>query len=130
MANFDLAHTKTSKHEAGYSSDSADRGGETWAGISRVNWPKWAGWARVDSAKAILGLTKDTAHAHRKALDAALGGDAELAKMVAACYKEHYWDTLTLDGEGSQAIAEKTYDIAVNMGVGVAKDFLSKARHA
>jgi lysozyme family protein len=35
----------TLRNEGYYVNDKDDSGGETYRGISRVNFPKWAGWA-------------------------------------------------------------------------------------
>lgn len=39
-------------HEGGYSNITQDKGGETYAGISRRFWPHWEGWAIIDEAKS------------------------------------------------------------------------------
>jgi lysozyme family protein len=131
VSDFLKAHTKTSAHEAGYANDRIDRGGETWAGITRRDWPDWPGWAIVDAAKKkVIGdaSSVDLPKPARQRLDAALMADGKLAELVAALYKARYWDPLDLDSEPSQMIAEKAYDIGVNQGVGTAKKFLEEAR--
>lgn len=132
MADFLKAHAKTSAHEAGYANDSRDKGGETWAGITRRDWSAWPGWAIVDAAKKrIIGdaSSLDLLKPARQRLDAALNADAKLAALVAELYEARYWAPLYLDTEPSQMVAEKAYDIAVNMGVGTAKKFLEEARN-
>ena len=52
MADFKTAYTKyIQPSEGGYANVSKDKGGETYAGISRVYNPKWAGWVTIDSKK-------------------------------------------------------------------------------
>lgn len=47
MADFKIAFDITNKTEAGYANNPDDSGGETYAGISRNNWPYWEGWKNV-----------------------------------------------------------------------------------
>jgi len=53
MASFDLYYPKLIAHEGGYVNDSDDRGGETYRGISRKNFPNWEGWDEIDELKPI-----------------------------------------------------------------------------
>jgi len=41
----------TLKHEGGYANHSADKGGETYRGITRKNNPNWQGWKYIDEVK-------------------------------------------------------------------------------
>lgn len=50
MANFKTSYEKYIKPiEGGYANVSGDKGGETYAGITRKNYPTWSGWTVVDS---------------------------------------------------------------------------------
>lgn len=52
MADFKTAYTKyILPAEGGYANVSKDKGGETYAGISRVYNPTWKGWVTIDSKK-------------------------------------------------------------------------------
>lgn len=51
MANFDTAYILERKHEGYYSNETADKGGETYAGIARNIHPTWSGWEIVDKYK-------------------------------------------------------------------------------
>lgn len=53
MADFKTAYEKVKKWEGNhaYAILKGDDGGETFAGISRVYVPEWAGWAAVDAFK-------------------------------------------------------------------------------
>lgn len=129
MADFKKAWEKTSKIERGYVNNSADRGGETYRGISRVNWPKWEGWNIIAFTKLELGLTDtlDCGPGVRKAIDDKLAANEVMKDKVESFYKTYFWDALELGSQPSQAIAEKVFDIAVNMGVTTAKAFLEEA---
>ena len=52
MADFDLAYAPVAKWEGGWTHDSGDKGGETYAGIARAFFPDWPGWHFIDAAKA------------------------------------------------------------------------------
>ena len=41
------------EHEGGYVDDRDDRGGETYRGISRNNFPDWKGWKKIDGFKPV-----------------------------------------------------------------------------
>lgn len=51
MAKFDLIYPTIQKYEGYYSNVSTDKGGETYAGVSRLYNPNWPGWQIVDSYK-------------------------------------------------------------------------------
>lgn len=126
MADFAKAHAKTGAHEKGWVNHPNDKGGETWAGITRRNHPLWAGWIIVDQAKT--GLHVGPGAVKSAVLDQALANNPAVSKLTAGFYRAYYWNPLNLDREPSQAIAEKAFDIAVNMGVGAAKKMLAEAR--
>lgn len=48
----------TLKFEGGYANNKADKGGETYRGISRTNHPTWAGWPIIDKIKATNPLRR------------------------------------------------------------------------
>lgn len=98
--------------EGGYVNDPADKGGETYKGISRVANPDWTGWKTVDAWKKTKGGTLPRNY---KIPDAAL--DAQ----VKALYKIRYWDKLRADSFKSQALAEIIVDWYVNGGLSLRK---------
>lgn len=52
MASFDIAYRKyILPNEGGYANVSADKGGETYAGIARNFHPTWPGWTYIDLQK-------------------------------------------------------------------------------
>lgn len=130
MADFKKAFLKTMQNEGGYVNNSADRGQETYKGITMANFPKWEGWSIVHAAISALRIfsTLDAGKKIWGQIDLVLAGNPELQSMVADFYKEHFWDTLSLDSEPSQVIAEEVFDTAVNMGVATAKSFIAQAR--
>lgn len=98
MAHFLPAFEITLLREGGYklTNDPDDRGGMTFAGISRVHHPDWTGWTIIDANGP---------------------DDSRLAPLVRAFYREKFWDKIRGDDIASQPIAEGLYDYAVNAGV-------------
>lgn len=95
MANFKAAFTNTMLNEGGYQLTNipGDRGGMTYAGISRKMWPNWGGWVYIDA-----GATPPN-------------------DTVEAFYKQMFWDPLMLDHVAASAVSNNIYDFAVNAGV-------------
>jgi lysozyme family protein len=119
-SNYKEAYSATCKFEGGYANDKNDTGGETYKGIARNYWPKWAGWKTVDASK-VNGIL--SANAEAKLLK-----DASLNKLVEDFYYKNFWvatgcDQIqdTIAGRG---IAKEAFDTAVNMGVSVAISML------
>lgn len=53
MAKFEIAYTQfIEPNEGGYANVESDKGGETYAGISRVYNPTWPGWVLIDMYKS------------------------------------------------------------------------------
>lgn len=117
MNNFDKAYSKTMTIEGGYVNDPLDKGGETYKGISRKNWPNWQGWVIVDQIKKEYGPST---------FKSVLDKHAILQKLVKAFYKEQFWDKNRLD-QLPYKIAEELFDTGVNMGASVAARFFQEA---
>lgn len=83
------------KAEGGYklTNIANDRGGQTYAGISRRANPDWIGWAYVDN-----GQTPPT-------------------EAVRTLYREKYWYPIRGQSIQDQETANHIYDFAVNAGV-------------
>lgn len=98
MAIFDLAFEKTLDAEGGYKLHTVkgDKGGMTFAGISRNAWPDWPGWQLIDAGE-ISG--------------------ARIEAMVGTFFKIHFWDVIKGDQIGFQGVANAIYDFAVNSGI-------------
>ncbi len=97
MAEFKPCFEKVIIIEGGYklTNDPADRGGMTYAGISRVKNPGWPGWAKIDRGEF----------------------DEELKIMVLDFYKKEFWDKIQGDIIGSQTVAYNLYEFGVNSGI-------------
>ena len=101
MAQFSSWYEKAMGWEQGYSDHPSDRGGETYAGVTRRNFPTWTGWPVVDAEKRRNGGKLPQNH---KIVSAALDGAVrELAKRV-------FWDFFRADQIKSQAVAEIIVD--------------------
>jgi type VI secretion system secreted protein VgrG len=118
-----MIFTETLQHtlqfEGGYANDPDDRGGETFRGISRKNWPDWAGWKLIDQAKA-RGLKS------RQAIDDFFAQSAEMEALVAGFYYGNFWqpfERLALP----PLTAAKLFDASVNLGLARAVKLLQKA---
>jgi lysozyme family protein len=119
MANFEIALPLLDMAEGGYANDPNDTGGETYRGISRKNFAKWAGWVVIDEAKrAKLPIHLLNDH---------LKDNPGLQRLVEGFYKGEFWDVMNLSAINSQAIANELFDTGVNMGTKVAGVFLQKA---
>lgn len=100
--------------EGGYSNDPDDAGGETFLGISRVNWPGWPGWGMIDQMKA-HGMGKKEIESSR-----------DLDALAARFYREQFWQRLNGDALPAEVAAEM-FDTAVNTGVHRAVLWLQQA---
>jgi len=72
-----------------------DRGGQTYAGISRTKNRTWPGWNKIDLREF----------------------DDDLKDMVETFYREEFWNKIHGDIIGFQSVAFCLYDYAVNAGV-------------
>lgn len=116
--SFLCAFDKLIGFEGSYSNDPNDRGGETWKGISRNNFPKWEGWTIIDRIKAQVDKTQ---------LSKVLSGDSDLKKCVYQFYYQVFWVALSLDKIPVYAIAEEIFDTAVNQGAKTATRYFQQA---
>lgn len=114
MADFQIAFAQTSVHEGGYANNVRDRGGETFRGISRINWPGWKGWPEIDAAKE---SGKNLNAIKNKKLDG----------LVADFYLDFFWRPLKCGDLENQLVAGEVFDTAVNMGPKVAAKFLQES---
>lgn len=97
MAQFDPAFESMIRNEGGYKLHqvAGDRGGMTYAGISRVMNPQWPGWAFIDR------------------------GEIPPSQLVRDFYRAVYWEPIRGD-DLPQDTARSIFDFAVNAGVRVA----------
>lgn len=115
MADFSIAYKITMKHEGGYVNHPSDRGGESYAGISRKYYPTWNGWLLVDRYKRLDNFPSN------------LEGNEAIKEQVFSFYKKHFWDVNKLDQINDQNIANEMFDTGVNMGYRIAAEFLQRA---
>ncbi len=73
-----------------------DTGGETYAGISRNNWPDWLGWALLDSD--------------------VLPPDRSITDLVKQFYMAEFWVPLQAENLPPR-IAAQLFDFAINAGL-------------
>lgn len=100
MADFEPCFAKVIRIEGGYqlTNNPGDRGGHTYAGISRVKNPEWIGWEKID----------------RKEFD------NELSGMVKNYYREEFWNKIQGDAIGAQSVAYNLFASGVNIGINTA----------
>jgi len=93
MADFSPSFEAVLLNEGGYKLTTVqnDKGGQTYAGITRRSNPNWLGWAAIDA-----------------------GGRPE-AQLVRDLYRGKYWDAVRGD-ELPQKVAASLFDFAVNAG--------------
>lgn len=89
------------KAEGGYANNPLDRGGETYAGITKKNFPNWAGWAIIDQQK-------------RKPYEIIV--NPKLDVLVADFYKKNFWNALKCDSF-SKSVGMNLCDFGVGSGI-------------
>ena len=108
MAKFEEAYKLVADFEGSYSNVKSDRGGETYCGIARNFFPKWAGWAILDREKSI-------ANGNISKMKKALERNTEISALVKSWYKSEWWDFLGL-GNLDQNLANEIFEQAINLG--------------
>ena len=98
MARFDAAYKLIVDLEGGFKliDDPADRGGQTWTGISRRYHPDWPGWKIIDNPP------KDQ-----------LADLSDLLRLTESFYLNEYWDRLCL----SEVLSQNAADTIMSCGV-------------
>lgn len=115
MADFSKSILVVLGHEGGYVFDPVDAGGETLYGIARNDFPKWPSWDSVD------GYKRQTTDFRR-----AIAQDTKLLAAAQDFYRANFWNPL-YSGLNSQAIADKVFDLGVNMNIPPAVQILQQA---
>jgi len=106
MAEFKPAFQHTITTEGGYVNDQQDPGGETYKGIARKIFSKWAGWQSIDMLKRQSGFPGN------------IDKYPEIQQLVEDFYRVEFWDRMHLDAITSQEIANSIFDFGVNAGIG------------
>jgi len=114
MAQFLKSYSKTAQSEGGYSNNSNDKGGETYKGISRKYNPYWSGWQYIDAERNNPNFSQ------------ILESKSILQGHVLSFYTL-IWDTLHGDEIQSQLLADRLFDITVNMGMKDAISFIQRS---
>ncbi|MDL2268867.1 hypothetical protein LJC71_04925 [Desulfosarcina sp. OttesenSCG-928-A07] len=120
MADFEKAYAPLKSHEGGWINNQADRGGETYAGISRKFFPSWEGWAIIDAEKVTSAYKKNAS-----AFSAHLSKIEPLNIMVRDWYRTNWWDPWGL-GRFPQALADEIFEQAVNLGKGGSGKYIQR----
>jgi len=107
MAIFQSAYKNLSEKEGGYVRDPLDRGGETYAGISRRFHPYWKGWRIINRVKEEYGTAN---------INARLKGHCVLQKMVREFYKVVFWNANQLSLIKDHVLAESLLIAGVHIG--------------
>jgi lysozyme family protein len=107
MDDFKKALAHVLKDEAGYVNHPADRGKETFRGVSRRTWKDWPGWALIDRTKA-QGLT------NARSIDREFANDEEMEALVEDFYRVNFWEKPAKWLTGR--VLEKVFNTAVNIG--------------
>jgi lysozyme family protein len=106
MADFKTAYYSYIKPiEGGYANVVNDKGKETYAGITRINYPGWKGWPIVDSKKPLYKngvIPRNTKF-------------SELNALVESFY-EMLWSVNYIDEIKNQDVANLLFDFFVNSG--------------
>lgn len=114
---FSYAYNHTVAIEGGYVNDPADRGGETYMGVSRKHHSMWIGWHLIDDHFAAGGD------------ESGLENIEHLQDLVKGIYFVEYWNAMNLSSISaiSWRVAVELFDSAVNCGTGRAAKWLQKA---
>jgi lysozyme family protein len=103
MADFEKAIAKTLPAEGYYVNDPDDPGGETYCGITRRNYPHWAGWPIIDKHKPL----KWNQHVN----------DPVLEHLVKQLYHDTIWEEIQGNAIQDDQLACSLFDWRVNSGM-------------
>ncbi len=121
MAIFEKAFAKTIKAEGGYVNNPNDKGGETYMGVTRKNYPNLKLWTIIDDIKK--------QSTDKKYINNCLKNNIGVKNEVKVIYKHNYWDPLHLDLVNSQRVAEQLFDNAINCGITATIKLMQKAKN-
>jgi hypothetical protein len=102
----------------GWVCDKDDPGGETYNGISRVNWPSWEGWQIIDNIKKSFDVAELQ---QNKAFQAKLDNDKSLQDYCFKFYDDNFMCKILpmskIDEHYKQTIFILVLDTCVNIGL-------------
>ena len=101
---FHTAFEKLIQLEGAYSNDPIDKGGETFCGISRNNFPKWIGWNIIDHYKSSNHFNE------------LLKSDFVLLEHVQDFYYNNFWLKMNCNLLPTH-IAKELFELSVNTGI-------------
>ena len=110
-----IAIGNTIGHEGGYVNDPADRGGETYRGVSRKWFPKWDGWKIIELRKELPNFPDN------------LREDPTLSKLVEEFYYAEFIKSVNLHLIKDGDIVKEVFDSGVNCGKKTACQWLQEA---
>lgn len=113
MGAWEKAIEFTLGYEGGWCNTPGDRGGETFRGVSRVNYPNWPGWPLVDAGKS------------DPSFPANVNRDPALKQMAVDFYRKVFWEPLNGDSLPPQ-MAIAVFDWGVNSGWGLAARMMQR----
>lgn len=121
MSNFDIAIKTVLQHEGGFVNDPRDPGGATNYGVS-LRWLRQLG--ELNAADVLVGDFDN---------DGDVDAD-DIRKMQVTdainLYRKYWWEKYGYEKIQDQALATKTFDLAVNMGATAAHRCLQRAVRA
>lgn len=120
MTAWDKAIGFTLAYEGGYDNHPADRGGETFRGVSRKNWPNWTGWMIIDQARGAYPS------ASTPAFHDELMKSPDLLHQATLFYRGNFWEPIHGD-ELPGKVAAALFDAAVHSGVKTAVRLLQSS---
>lgn len=113
MSFFEAVYSETMKNEGGYANNPADKGGETYCGISRKFHPGWIGWQHIDEIKEKRQIAWNEHF-------------PELDMPVRNFYRSIFWDVINGDAYTEYELAQQMFDTAVNCGTSAAGTLLQR----
>lgn len=108
MAQFAPAWNITKHTEGGYVNDPKDSGGETYRGVTRLNFPSWKGWPLINKR-----LPLKTNYVSN-----------ELDTLAGEFYQKAFWGAILGKYITNQQTANVIFDQAVIGGTGRTNDFI------
>jgi lysozyme family protein len=101
MADFSIGRDLLLFRESGFANVEGDKGGLTYCGITRKNYPNWPGWTFIVDRLKEGPIPRGTVF-------------PELNRAVSEFYRYEFWDALHLGQVEDQSVADQILAIAVH----------------